>query len=292
MKTILLFALILCVITTSSFSQVRTRTYFTAAENKEVAAKRKPAKEHTITIPSEFEQEKNKYITGKNEVTGNYLYKVALPVQVNIDIIKEAEIVRSKDTIHYLIKGKAPKVYNVSFHFSDFFLSQNTTMFIYTNKQITGPITEKQNNSNNFWATIPYNGDEINIELNVPIAQAGISRLIISKVFLGYADVSGEYFGSPGNSAACNRNVACPEGVGWDNEKRTVALINMGGTSRGTGALIMNACGTNIPYFLTAQHNVADAPNVNQWVFQFQYWSTDCETNTGFNDNIQYTELS
>ena len=285
-KSLLFVLILLSAITTDSFSQVKTRTYFSVSDNKEFVSKRKPEKDYTIVIPLEFEQKKNK--AAKDEVTANYVYKIAMPVQVDLDILKEAEIVKSKDTIQYLIKLKAPTVYSLSLHFSDFFLSENAKMFIYTDKEVTGPITQKQNNPDNFWATIPYKGEEITIEINVPKAEANKSRLIVSKVFLGYADISGEYFGSPGSSAACNRNVACPEGAGWDNERRSVATINLGGGSLATGVLIMNACGTNIPYLLTADHILGTNSTVGQYVFQFQYWSTDCATNTGYHDNIQY----
>jgi len=60
-----------------------------------------------------------------------------LPVKVNLDIIKNAEIVRTKDTVKYLIRLKATAVKTLLFHFSDFFLSKNATITIYTNKEIT-----------------------------------------------------------------------------------------------------------------------------------------------------------
>lgn len=98
-----------------------------------------------------------------------------------------------------------------------------------------------------------------------------------------------EYFGKPGASAGCNINVLCPEGNGWQNERNSVALIIANGVESATGSLIMNTCGTNIPYFLTANHVVVEAGNVPNWVFQFQYWSATCPLpNTGMREDIQF----
>lgn len=221
MKISLLIAIVLfSFLRTNSFSQVRTRTYFSVFENQEFFTKRKLAREHTIPISPEFGIIKDNYKTSKNTPAGNYLYKVAIPLNVNINMLKEAAIVKSEDTVLYILKLKVPTVYSLSFNFSDFFLSKNATVYIYSDREVTGPITEKQNNLNNFWSTILYHGAEVIIELKMPLNEANQSRLLISKAYLGYVEgVSGEYSGLPGNSANCNRNVACPEGVPWDNEK-------------------------------------------------------------------------
>lgn len=108
----------------------------------------------------------------------------------------------------------------------------------------------------------------------------------ISKVNFGYKPF-GPDFGNIGASANCHRNVNCPEGNGWDNEKNSVAMIVANGLAQCTGALIMNTCNTNIPYLLTANHCLS-AGNVPNWVFQFQTWSTTCDGNVGWREDIQF----
>lgn len=90
-----------------------------------------------------------------------------------------------------------------------------------------------------------------------------------------------------GGAASCNVNVACPAGATWDKEKKSVAIISANGATC-TGTLIMNTCGTNIPYLLTAKHCVDAEPNVQNWVFQFFYYSTQCNSNTGYREDIQF----
>ena len=81
--------------------------------------------------------------------------------------------------------------------------------------------------------------------------------------------------------------MACAAGNGWENERNSVALIVVDGFEQCTGTLVMNTCGTNIPYLLTANHCLG-AGNVQNWVFQFQTWSNICTPNGTFREDIQF----
>ena len=50
----------------------------------------------------------------------------------------------------------------------------------------------------------------------------------------------------------------------------------------------MNTCGTNIPYCLTARHVVDQGGPVTNWRFQFFFYSTQCATNVGFREDVQF----
>src|SRR5690606_24185380 len=99
--------------------------------------------------------------------------------------------------------------------------------------------------------------------------------------------------GSPGASDGdqCQINVACPSGTGWENERRSVAIIG-GDGSTWSGVLIMNACGTRVPYVLTAKHAYDAVPTVGDWVIQFLYYSSECTTNTGYTEDYQFNGAS
>ncbi|MCB0764817.1 MAG: secretion system protein Por, partial [Flavobacteriales bacterium] len=73
----------------------------------------------------------------------------------------------------------------------------------------------------------------------------------------------------------CNINVICPEGIGWENEIRSVAIITVGGSGFCTGTLLNNCAQDSTPYFLTANHCL-DA-NVENWVFRFNWDSPVCD---------------
>lgn len=71
----------------------------------------------------------------------------------------------------------------------------------------------------------------------------------------------------------------CPEGNAWSNERKAVCLIETENGSRGSGALVMNTCGVNKPYLLTAWH-IVNGLNPNNWTFIFGWWSSTCTPNT------------
>jgi len=276
---------ILIVVNLSAYSQVKTKIFEAGVPNTLIPAKDIPRNERSITAPVEFEKLKNLVKTGK-EVTTDYKYSFALPVNVDIDVLTAAKVIEKDSLIVYVLTIKAYSALNVSVHFNEFYLSPNALLSIYTNHELTDSITAKENNQNKVWATRVYQGNTMNIVLKVPLKEKGFSALRINQINFGYRKFGNDFFGNPGTSAPCNRNVVCPEGTGWENERNSVALIVSGGVTSCTGALIMNTCNTNIPYLLTAEHCL-DA-NVQNWVFQFQTWSTTCIGDNGWREDVQF----
>jgi hypothetical protein len=274
---------------TFGYSQVTTKTYAQGIKDSKILSRLKNVKDFIIDLPTNFSKLKENAMHLDSNSKHDYIFKFATPGTINYDVMKNAQILADSDTVTYLIRLKAKDALNLSLHFSSFFLSKHSTMFIYNSRELTGPITEKENNTDNFWATRVYNGNSIVVEVNVPKSEIGITHLVVSKVFLGYRQTGyNYYFGTPGASAPCNANVVCPQTYGSGTLKYAVALINPDGTDFVTGTLLMNTCNTNIPYLLTANHVYTSAPNVSRWVFQFQYWSTNCNTNTGWIESVQY----
>lgn len=198
---------------------------------------------------------------------------------VDINLIEERGKYQEGNYQVYTLRIIAKDALNISLEFGSFQLSENSILAIYNNHELTDSITSKENNENNIWATRVYQGDSLILVLKEPLAKNEGSIVKISKVNFGYKKYGIQY-GNPGASASCEINVNCTLGNGWDNEKNAVALIVANGNEACTGALVMNTCGTNIPYLLTANHCL-QVGNVNNWVFQFQYWSTTCTPNSG-----------
>lgn len=273
------------IIAQSGFSQVRTKIF-----KDSIPVSLKPMqiypKETVITEPADLSNRKNKakYISNKL----NYDNSFALSKPVDIDLVRSAAIKKESGFIYYSLTLKAENALNVSLHFNRFFLSKNAVLSLYNDFELTDSITANENNGDNVWASRVYQGDRLNILLKIPESEIGTSQVIISMVNFGYIQFGTEYLGRPGTSASCNINVACPLGNGWENEKRSVALI-VAGENNFTGALVMNTCNTNIPNVLTANHAVNGTNTPSQyWVFLFQYWSVECNRNTGMREDIQF----
>ena len=76
-----------------------------------------------------------------------------------------------------------------------------------------------------------------------------------------------------GSSGSCNRNVNCPEGASWTNERNSVVMLVSGSNGFCTGALVNNVLNDGKPYVLTANHCFSNPAN---WVFRFKWQATDC----------------
>ena len=264
--------------------QVKTKTFVEGVPFKLLPAKELGGKEYRVPIPFEFSKLKKQAKVDDN-VGG--INKFALPILVNIDLLKEASFKVSNGITLYSLMIKAETALNISIQFNKFQLSENSILSIYTTNEITDSITTKENNKNKIWATRVYQGNTLRLVLKIPTSEIKQSLLIISTIYLGYKNygLSSE-FGSPGASNSCQPNVACPAGLSWENERNAVALINANG-GWCSGALVMNTCSTNIPYLLTARHCVVQGGDISSWVFQFLYYSTDCNTNIGYREDIQ-----
>lgn len=213
----------------------------------------------------------------------------AMPTLVNINLLKESDFRITDGWKIFYLTIYAHGALNVSLQFNQFKLSKRSILSLYTKNELTDSITAKENNEYSLWATRVYHGDEINIVLKVPNQESQDVSININEVYFGFKPFGiTPNFGSPGASNPCQVNVACPIGFGWENQRNSVAIINANG-SYCSGALVMNTCGTNIPYFLTANHCVVAKPNVGTWVFQFLYYSTQCNSNTGYREDIQIT---
>jgi lysyl endopeptidase len=188
----------------------------------------------------------------------------------------------------------AEKAVNVSLSFSKFFLPKNAVLKIYSKNEITDGITDAVNGIRKTWNTRVYQGNRINISLKIPVAEKGKILLEIGKVCFGFRKIEGNTPGSvsqdnsfapqppPGQSADCNVNIYCPLGNNWQAESRSVAMIYSPDGFLFSGSLVMNTCGTNKPYLLTAWHtfdpqqNPGAYPNPLGCKYVFKYWRLNC----------------
>lgn len=285
MKTRFTYLLLLFLIATAfqAIGQVKTKIYAAGVPAALRPLKSRPADVLSIPIPAAF--------TGlKKAASVSPLYnntnQFAVPVKQDINLAKRATLIRENGQLVYTLTVKAAGALNINCQFSEFRLPQGAVLKIFTDKEITDSITARENNEHNVWATRVYLGDELHFALTLPEAQSKELLLKIDKINIGFRPYGAD-FGNVGFSAPCHVNANCPGGNGWDPEKNAVAIIVANGAEACTGSLLMNTCSFNNPYFLTANHCL-DAGNVPNWVFQFQTWSTDCTTNTGWIETVQF----
>lgn len=219
--------------------------------------------------------------------SGSKIFYIAEPVPVKIDVSKLASWVNDSRYSNgkFTLKSKGAKT--LSINFSNFALPKGTEMYVYSKdaEMITGVITDAENNEAKVWGSSIYKGDEINIEVKLPVEEKEKLSLQITNVAYGYKNIFIEKVAGFGLSGACNINVLCPEGNNWVAERNSVVYIaRSNGDALCSGAMLMNTCATNIPYVLTANHCFTGDGNVAGWRVHFQAWSPTCP-NPGTNSD-------
>ncbi|MBX9785138.1 MAG: hypothetical protein K2X48_17765 [Chitinophagaceae bacterium] len=232
-----------------------------------------------------------KNILESNEIQA---FRLAKALPLNLNIAQQLKWNNDKEFSYGKYKVRLNGALSTSINFDKFYLPQKTEMFIYNQDGsiVTGPITEKENNSNGVWGSWVYKGEFLTIEIKTPIATVKDLVLHANNIAYGYKEVYKTQVGGFGQSAPCNINVLCPLGTGWEAERNSVALVlNDNGEVWCSGAMIMNTCNTNRPFFLTANHcfNPPGRPqqNVTNWRFTFQAWSATC-TPSQNSDGVTY----
>lgn len=145
-------------------AQVKTKTFFEGVPSHLIPVKEINGRSIILEPPSGFIKLKKESETNEN-IGGN---RFALASIVNIDFIKEASLVETNGTSTYILVIKAPSAYNLSLQFSEFNLSQNSTLSIFTKNELTDSITAKENNNKKIWATRAYQGNTLNLVLKSP----------------------------------------------------------------------------------------------------------------------------
>jgi lysyl endopeptidase len=212
-------------------------------------------------------------------------FRFGKAVEVDIDFIRDATKLTIDDSSIFFYKISSKKAYSINLIFDRFSLASNASLEIYNNQKtmIYGPVTSKNNPSNGVFWTDLIKGESIIVQLTVIGKDTQQTKLHIDKVIHGYQNT----FAGFGQSANCNRDIACPEGNPWRNEGNAVAMLLLSNGQRFcTGSLLNNACQDLTPNFLTAFHcldsdangalSTTEQNSVNNFVFRFLYESPTC----------------
>jgi len=168
-----------------------------------------------------------------------------------------------------------PDAMSVNFVFDDFRPAPGAKIFVIDAwGQYIGAFTTANDHGEHVLGVQAMKGPQVTIEYQVP-ATGPLGALRIGQVTHGYRDLF-KFARALGTSGSCNNNVICPEGDGWRDQIRSVAMITVGGNGICSGTLINNCTSNGTPYFLTANHCLPTDLNVSTWVFRFNWNSPSC----------------
>ena len=208
---------------------------------------------------------------------------------MDVNILEEVEPIIDQGTYTYLIGFKSQGAFGIGFIFDDFYLSENSSLFIYDRDQtmFLGSFTYQNNKETNILPTSITKGDYVIIELNIPEDELDITRLHVGSLIHDYEDIMG-YF-SESDREDCNINVACPESEGFENQINGTIRVTMGG-GLCSGSVVNNTANDRTPYVLFADHCVSGA--TSDYVFHFNYQSSTCSGTSGpLNESVSGSNL-
>jgi len=181
----------------------------------------------------------------------------------------------------YLLGVESSGAYGIGFIFDDFYLSENSTLFIYDEDRtmFLGAFTSENNKDSFILPTSIIKDERVIIELNIPEDELGTTRLNIGSLIHDYEDIMGYFSHSPGSTREdCNINVACPEGDNFQDQINGTIRVTMGG-GLCSASVINNTLNDRTPYVLFADHCVSGS--TSGYVFHFNYQSDTCSGTNG-----------
>jgi len=178
--------------------------------------------------------------------------------------------------------------------FDRFYLPDGASLTVHRAQasETLGPFTAADERPDGRLWLAPLSGDTATIELIWPVrARASMPALRLRTVSHGVRDAWGaearSAFTNADRAGSCNVDVNCPLGNEWQEPKRGVVQLLIGGTRLCSGSLINTTADDCRPYLLTAEHCVGSAEEAASTLVRFNYEHTLCENGDASTDQIQ-----
>jgi len=165
---------------------------------------------------------------------------------------------------------------SLNFGFARYQMPAGGKLFVYNpdGSSVRGPFTDADNEAHGELWTPVVLGSEAVIEVSVPASVASYLKLRLTSVNHGYKEF---WLPQADKSGSCNVDVVCPEGDGWRDEIRSVAVISTGGGTFCSGFMVNNVEEDNTPYFMTADHCGITAGTAPSLVTYWNYETSVCD---------------
>jgi hypothetical protein len=164
----------------------------------------------------------------------------------------------------------------LNFGFTRYSMPSGGRLFLYSadGTYVVGPFTERDNEVHGQLWTPVVRGEEVVIEVDVPVESEPDLELELTSV-------NHDYYGlglpRAEKSGSCNVDVACPAADPYrDNIVRSVAAIQRNGFLLCSGFMVNNVRNDQTPYFMTANHCGVNSGNAATLVTYWNYENSTC----------------
>ena len=182
---------------------------------------------------------------------------------------------------------ESPGAIGIGLILENFYLSENTSVFLYDPSltHIIGSFNHNNNNPHNLLSTQLIPGDQLIIEYKEAVtgsesfSESSFDISSVIHISSGVADLQDDK--SLGNAEWCHVDINCSEGKMWQRQKRGVArmLMKVGNSFFWcSGSLVNNTRQDGTPYFLSAAHcgDNATYDDMLAWQFYFNFERPEC----------------
>ncbi|MDQ2179025.1 PKD domain-containing protein [Marinifilum sp. D714] len=209
-----------------------------------------------------------------------YAYSFNVDYNIEKDGVWE-ELIDGRRVWRFSVKSEG--AYSLGVEFSEFRIPFGAQLFVYNDQsnKVLGSYTHENNKNSGKFSIEPLKGDELTIEYIEPSEVEFPAELAIETILHDYKNVFNLLKGSNVKaSGECNVDINCPEGNGWQTEKRSVCHILYNGWIA-SGALVNNTRQDGTPYLLTAYHVIHEQEVADAAIFYFNYENSECGGNDG-----------
>ncbi|MCC7387173.1 MAG: trypsin-like peptidase domain-containing protein [Phycisphaerales bacterium] len=182
----------------------------------------------------------------------------------------------TESTMVWRMRVTCDNALSLNFGFDSFHMPEGASLYLYdaSGDRAIRPFTSADNAAHGQLWTPPTVGNDVVIELTIPVKAAEQLKLHLGVINAGYREFN-DFFDP--RSGSCNVDVVCPEGDDWRAEIASVAVISTGGSRFCTGFMVNNALNDETPYFMTAYHCGITAGNAASLVTFWNYETSVCE---------------
>lgn len=204
--------------------------------------------------------------------------RFAVPIPMKITPANNGIWTRENGEEVWRIRIVSPGAKTLNLGFSEYKLPAGASLFLASPAERQGPFTAMDNEDHNQFWTPMLEGDELVVELRVPVGRRGEVQLRLAFVNHDFADFRKSLSGS------CNVDVVCgtEDGLGivekYRDIIRSVAVYSLNGNQTCTGFLVNSVNNDGTPFFMTAAHCGVSAANAPSLVAYWNYENSTCRT--------------
>ncbi|MCH7534506.1 MAG: hypothetical protein IH948_01945, partial [Bacteroidetes bacterium] len=164
-------------------------------------------------------------LSNPNGSTKSFNFAVPLPANQDINSSGTWETLSDSSKL-WRLQLTSKGAFSNFLIFNKFYLPRGAELFAYNEDgtQVLGAFTSKNNKPYGRFSLGPIDGETVILEYHEPQNIDTLPQINISAFIHAFKNVFKDH-GSFETSGACNINVRCPQGDGWCNQRRSVALI-------------------------------------------------------------------